>query len=118
MIHQRVIFSIKYLGIQDVIKAYYRLRQLTDPIFPILQVPQLLICGFGSIDDPEGHFVFEETLAILENEDYEIYERDILVVRIPPSDQLLNALLRSSKICLQLSVREGKSLLLNIKDLK
>ena len=91
-----------------MILAYYRLRQLTDPIFPISQVPQLLICGFGSIDDPEGHYVFEETLALLENEDLQSYDRDILVVRIPPSDQLLNALLRSTKVCLQLSTKEGK----------
>lgn len=95
------------LGIKDVILAYYRLRQLTDPIFPFAQVPQLLICGFGSIDDPEGHYVFEETLSLLENEDLQNYDRDIIAVRIPPSDQLLNALLRSSTICLQLSTKEG-----------
>lgn len=100
------------LGINDVILAYYRLRQLTDPIFPYIQVPQLLICGFGSIDDPEGHYVFEETLSLLENEDCQSYDRDIIAVRIPPSDQLLNALLRSSTICLQLSTKEGKQYVL------
>ncbi len=95
------------IGIHDVILAYYRLRQLTDPIFPYSRVPQLLICGFGSIDDPEGHYIFEETLSLLENEDFQAYDRDIVVVRIPPSDQLLNALLRSTTVCLQLSTREG-----------
>lgn len=98
---------INKVGIHDVILAYYRLRQLTDPIFPYSRVPQLLICGFGSIDDPEGHYIFEETLSLLENEDFQTFDRDIVVVRIPPSDQLLNALLRSTTICLQLSTREG-----------
>lgn len=107
LIPQRVRSQINFIGIHDVILAYYRLRELTDPIFPYSQVPQLLICGFGSIDDPEGHYVFEETLSLLENEDFQTYDRDIVAVRIPPSDQLLNALLRSTTVCLQLSTKEG-----------
>lgn len=90
-----------------MIRAYCRLRKLTDPLFPLSHVPQLLITGFGSIDDPEGTIIYEKTLEFMDEEEFADYERDMVVVPLPPSDQLLNALLRSTKICLQLSIREG-----------
>lgn len=45
-------------------------------------------------------------MKLLESE-YPKIMHDIVVARLPPSDQLLNALLSNAKIALQLSTREG-----------
>ena len=71
------------------------------------QIPQLLLTGFGSIDDPEGHAIYQQTLEFIDSEEFSDIERDIIACRLPPSDRLMNALLQCTRICLQLSMREG-----------
>lgn len=90
-----------------MIKAYCRLREMVDPYLPISRVPQLLLTGFGSIDDPQGQVIYEEVLDYIDEEIIGAHAHDILAVKLPPSDQLMGALLQKTYICLQLSVREG-----------
>jgi len=94
-------------GIPVVIDSFVKLRRRLDLKLPASQCPQLLICGHGAIDDPDASIIYSEVLALLETEDYAPYASDIVVMRIPPSDQILNALMSSAKIVLQLSSREG-----------
>jgi glycosyltransferase involved in cell wall biosynthesis len=91
----------------DVIKSYCQLREMVDAYLPISRVPQLLLTGFGSIDDPEGQVVYEEVLEYIEQDDLAPYAHDILSVKLPPSDQLMGALLQKAYVALQLSIREG-----------
>eukprot|EP00624_Nannochloropsis_granulata_P006562 evm.model.NODE_49373_length_27502_cov_28.034180.1 len=70
-------------------------------------LPQLIICGHGSVDDPDGTWVFEEAHTILDQEDFRDLLSHVTIVRIPPCDQILNVVLRGALCALQLSHREG-----------
>ncbi|KAJ2159511.1 hypothetical protein GGF46_002967 [Coemansia sp. RSA 552] len=95
-------------GIPDVIEAYRNFRQqLASKGIEEDQQPQLVICGHGSIDDPDGTVVYEQVIDMLAKAEYRAYASDICVARLPASDQLLCAILRSSFCALQLSHREG-----------
>ena len=73
---------------------------------PLSSKPQLIVCGHGSVDDPDGAIVYDETMSLIENE-FSYLSDDIVVIRIGPSDQILNAIISLSKVVLQLSLREG-----------
>jgi len=93
-------------GIPNVIDSYARFRKLyrtTDEN----DIPQLLICGHGAVDDPDASIIYDQVLQLIYSDQYKEYASDIVVMRLPPSDQLLNALMANSKIALQLSTREG-----------
>ena len=95
-------------GIQDVIESYRKLRKKLDAAkIPKKNIPQLVIAGHGSVDDPEGDFIFTSTLNLLEMDTYKDISPDIKVAKVPHSDQILNALLSESLIVLQLSHKEG-----------
>lgn len=92
-------------GIPDVIEAY---RQLIDKLMSTnILIPQLVICGHGSIDDPDGKPVYSLIMELLHSDKYKHLAADIKVARLPASDQILNALLREAKTALQLSHKEG-----------
>ncbi|KAI9775361.1 MAG: hypothetical protein M1839_001277 [Geoglossum umbratile] len=93
-------------GIPDAIKAYAKFRRELLKGWPTEKTPQLLICGHGSIDDPDATQIYDSTLTLLETT-YPDLVPDIILMRLPPSDQLLNTLLTTSHIALQLSTREG-----------
>lgn len=95
-------------GIQDVIESYRRLRKKLDAVgFPKKKVPQLVIAGHGSVDDPEGDLIYSSTVNLLEMDTYKDIASDIKVAKVPDSDQTLNALLSESAIAVQLSHKEG-----------
>ncbi|KAG1176211.1 hypothetical protein G6F70_006073 [Rhizopus microsporus] len=94
-------------GIPDVLEAYRLLRAKMDGNFEDAQTPQLVICGHGSIDDPDGTVIFEQVQEILNSEPFTGIASDIIAVRLPASDQLLNMILRGAYVALQLSHREG-----------
>ncbi|KAG0134994.1 trehalose phosphorylase [Tuber indicum] len=94
-------------GIPEVIESY---RKLCDRIIsdaPDRIPPQLLICGHGAIDDPDAELVFAETTKLLKEPKFAAIAKDVVVARIGPSDQMLNAMITTAKIVLQLSLREG-----------
>lgn len=95
-------------GIPDVISAYRTFREMLEKNrYFKKDIPQLVLAGHGSIDDPEGVPIFIEILNSLEKEINKKYALDIKVARLPHSDQLLNAVLSESLFALQLSYREG-----------
>ncbi|KAJ3144866.1 hypothetical protein HDU86_001339 [Geranomyces michiganensis] len=95
-------------GIPDVLRAYRALRRrLEAENVPTSDTPQLIIAGHGSIDDPDGNVVFEQVLGTLAKAEFEDIADDIVPACLPPSDQLLNCLLRGALVAVQLSTREG-----------
>ncbi|KAI9714869.1 MAG: hypothetical protein M1820_000158 [Bogoriella megaspora] len=93
-------------GIPDVLAAYATFRRKYCQQLPRDQTPQLVIAGHGSIDDPDGTRVLDETLGMLRNE-YKDVADDVIALRLGPTDQLLNTLMSNAKVALQLSTREG-----------
>jgi glycosyltransferase involved in cell wall biosynthesis len=59
------------------------------------------------VDDPDGTAIYNETMKTICGDAYANVRCDICVVRAPPEDRILNALLRGAKVALQLSHREG-----------
>jgi glycosyltransferase involved in cell wall biosynthesis len=98
-------------GIPHLIASYVKFRQTMDAQpkgrFGPEETPQLLICGHGAVDDPDATIIYDQVMGILENTEAKTYAHDIIVMRLPPSDQLLNALMSNARIALQLSSREG-----------
>jgi len=97
-------------GIPNVIDSYSRFRKLLKESGKVAsedEMPQLLLCGHGAVDDPDASIIYDQVINLIASEDYRQYSKDIVVMRLPPSDQLLNALMANAKIALQLSLREG-----------
>ncbi|EIM90300.1 trehalose synthase [Stereum hirsutum FP-91666 SS1] len=96
-------------GIPNVIDSYAKLRGLLEKAGDIKEedMPQLLVCGHGAVDDPDASIIYDQILELVASDKYKRYSKDIVIMRIPPSDQLLNALMANAKIALQLSTREG-----------
>ena len=94
-------------GIPDAIKSYaaFRTKHLTSCKAPE-EAPQLIICGHSSVDDPDASRVYHETIELI-NSHYSHLKEDIVLVRIGPSDQMLNAIMSCASVVLQLSTREG-----------
>ncbi|KAJ7273572.1 glycosyltransferase family 4 protein [Mycena haematopus] len=97
-------------GIPNVIDSYARFRRLLRSSQSDLgedEHPQLLICGHGAVDDPDASIIYDQVMGLIHSEPYQEFAKDIVVMRLPPSDQLLNALMANARIALQLSTREG-----------
>lgn len=54
--------------------------------------PQLLICGHGAVDDPDASIIYDQVIQLIASEPYGIYQKDIVVMRLPPSDQRMSLL--------------------------
>ncbi|KAI0702342.1 trehalose phosphorylase [Cytidiella melzeri] len=93
-------------GIPNVLDSYAKFRVLLKGKVSPEEIPQLLICGHGAVDDPDASIIYDQ-VAHLVNETYKEYAKDIVYMRCPPSDQLLNVLMANAKFALQLSTREG-----------
>jgi glycosyltransferase involved in cell wall biosynthesis len=77
-------------GIPNVIDSYYRLRELLHKDSSELteeEHPQLLLCGHGAVDDPDASIIYDQVMQILASEPYVKYAKDVVVMRLPPSDQ-------------------------------
>lgn len=70
------------------------------------QLPQLVVLGNGSIDDPDGIPLLEEMMR-LRREVYDTIKDDIKVARVPHNDRAINALLKGATLALQPSTKEG-----------
>lgn len=80
-----------------MIQAYALFRQLVDVDTPVSQVPQLVIAGHGSVDDPDGSVVFEQVLGILQQEEFANVAHDIIITRLNFIDQLILEFHRQTK---------------------
>ncbi|KAG0130324.1 clock-controlled-9 protein [Tuber indicum] len=94
-------------GIPDVIESYSKLWDRIIRDATKMLPPQLLICGHGAIDDPDAEIVFVEVTKLLKQSRYAAMMKDVVAVRIGPSDQMLNVMVTKVKIVLQLSLSEG-----------
>lgn len=92
-------------GIPDVIESYRHLREMLEG--KDVPVPQLIITGQGSVDDPEGLPILKETISMLKIYKYKEIQGDIKIARTPAIDQIQNTLMRNASIYLQLSHKEG-----------
>jgi hypothetical protein len=93
-------------GIPDVLAAYAHFRREYIPDWEIKKTPQLVIAGHGAIDDPDAAPIYKQTMDAIK-ELYADLEKDIIVMRVGPTDQILNALMTRAHVVLQLSTREG-----------
>ncbi|EEQ90501.1 hypothetical protein RJZ56_006009 [Blastomyces dermatitidis] len=94
-------------GIFDLLDAYEKFRILFGENRPKEEKPpKLLICGHGSVDDPDGVVIYDAVIEHIDNNLAHL-KSSICVMHIPPSDQILNALLSKARVALQLSTREG-----------
>ncbi|KAF2715172.1 glycosyltransferase family 4 protein [Pleomassaria siparia CBS 279.74] len=93
-------------GIPHVLSSYAQLRRKYMKDFGVKDIPQLVIAGHGAIDDPDATTIYNETAKLLRDVYPDVIE-DVIVVRVGPSDQVLNALMSSAHVALQLSTREG-----------
>ena len=77
-------------GIPTVVESYCKFRRLLENagVTEMENIPQLLLCGHGTVDDPDASLIYDEILELLQDDDYYDYVRDITVMRLPPCDQL------------------------------
>jgi hypothetical protein len=88
-------------GIHDVITSYGLMRaRLVKEGKP---VPQLVLAGFGSVDDIEGNEIYKDTRDFLQQPENRGFAHDVKVVRLDSEDQLMNFVRKESKVALQLS---------------
>ncbi|KKK18881.1 putative trehalose synthase (Ccg-9) [Aspergillus rambellii] len=93
-------------GIPDVVESYEKFYLLMKEAHPNKNPPKLLICGHGSVDDPDGAIIYNAVVTYIESSIPQIAEQ-ISIVRLGPSDQVLNAIMSKARVALQLSTREG-----------
>jgi len=88
-----------------VIDSYAEFRRRCEKA-GVTDVPQLVVCGNGSIDDPDASLIYDQTMGQLETY-YPDLLKDVSVMRLEPNDQLINTMLANAHVVLQLSTREG-----------
>lgn len=95
-------------GVRHVLASYAEFRRNSQYCQgkEVEETPQLVLCGHGSVDDPDSVWVLNETLDLLDTT-YADIKDSVVVLRLGPSDQLLNAVLSNARVALQLSIREG-----------
>lgn len=95
-------------GIPYVLASYARLRRDAEYMGKWAEdrCPQLVIAGHGAIDDPDATTIYQQTMNAIDTQ-YPEFKNDIVVIRVGPTDQILNVLMANAKVALQLSTREG-----------
>jgi alpha,alpha-trehalose phosphorylase (configuration-retaining) len=68
-------------------------------------MPQLVVLGNGSIDDPDGLPELQRMMDIRAG--YGDIKDDIKIARVPHNDRAINALLKGAQLALQPSTKEG-----------
>lgn len=63
--------------------------------------------GNSSVDDPDGKMILEQIHSQLAQADYEESRDDVITVKMPPVDQLLNTIMRCAWLACQVSTKEG-----------
>ncbi|KAI1382871.1 glycosyltransferase family 4 protein [Hypoxylon trugodes] len=92
-------------GIPTVIDSYGEFRKRAAEL-GLEDIPQLVVAGNSSIDDPDGNIIYDIVMEQIEIH-YPDLAGDISVMRLQANDQLLNTLIAKAHVVLQLSTREG-----------
>lgn len=75
-------------GIPSVVDSYARMRDiLKEKGIDDEAAPQLLICGHGAVDDPDASIIYDQISQLVATDRYKRYQEDIVLMRLPPSDQ-------------------------------
>ncbi|KAJ5496566.1 hypothetical protein N7463_008553 [Penicillium fimorum] len=93
-------------GIPEVVESYVKFYERFMVALPDKKPPKLLICGHGSVDDPDGTPIHDAVVSHVREKLPHLVDY-ICVIRLGPSDQVLNVLLSKAKVLLQLSTHEG-----------
>ncbi|KAJ6138497.1 Trehalose synthase (Ccg-9) [Penicillium samsonianum] len=93
-------------GIVDVLISYEKFYNKLVAEAPHMVPPKLVICGHGSVDDPDGGHIYDEVIDYLDTKVPDIRHL-ICALRVRPCDQVLNAILSKATVALQLSTSEG-----------
>jgi hypothetical protein len=93
-------------GIPDVLASYARLRRRHIGYLNPKNTPQLVIAGHGAVDDPGASRIFAQAIEFPETRSSDV-RSDIVVMRLGPTDQMLNTLMSNVKVALRLSTHEG-----------
>lgn len=94
-------------GFPDVIEAFRLFREKLSAEMPDKEVPQLVIAGHRSVDDPDGDLIQTLIEKTLHKPTYDSIRDDVRCIKLPHIDQLFNTILRKSYLAYQLSYREG-----------
>ncbi|KAK0837023.1 hypothetical protein LTS02_018037, partial [Friedmanniomyces endolithicus] len=70
------------------------------------QTPQLVLCSPSSANDPDQAEVLDRALAVLRDE-HPTLKDSVIILRLPPCDQMVNALLSCARVALQLATGGG-----------
>lgn len=94
-------------GMPQGMESYARARQkMLDQGVSEEDLPQFVLLGNGSVDDPSGPIMLDEMMRLRSGQ-YADIQDDLKVVRVPHNDVAINALLKGAKIALQPSTKEG-----------
>lgn len=94
-------------GMPEAVKAYVRAREMmVQQGLSEEQIPQLVILGNGSIDDPDGHAELSKMMAQRWGLDQSVRD-DVKVIRVPHNDKAINTLMMEADFGLQSSLYEG-----------
>ncbi|KWU42314.1 UDP-Glycosyltransferase/glycogen phosphorylase [Rhodotorula sp. JG-1b] len=94
-------------GIPDLVEGYRLFREELAKSNSPGPAPQLIMTGHSSVDDPDGTMVLHQLQEQISDEKFAKIRDDIFGIRAPPSDRLLNAMLRGADVVCQVSTREG-----------
>ena len=94
-------------GMDKGIEAYVQMREklLADGV-PKENIPQFLLIGNGSVDDPDGPTMLEKIMTQRSHLDADAQE-DLKVARVPHNDMAINAVIGGAIAALQPSIKEG-----------
>jgi glycosyltransferase involved in cell wall biosynthesis len=94
-------------GMPQGMDAYARARQrMIDQGVSEADLPQFVLLGNGSADDPSGPVMLNEMMRLRSEQPADIQD-DLKIVRVPHNDVAINTLLKGAKIALQPSTKEG-----------
>jgi len=76
-------------GIPNVIDSYAKFREQLKTRGKVDddETPQLLLCGHGAVDDPDASIIYDQVIKLINSAEYRHILKDIVVMRLPPSDQ-------------------------------
>lgn len=79
-------------GLPNAVDSYCKFRMMLDKRridnkSDSNATPQLLLCGHGAVDDPDASIIYDQIMSLLRDDAYRPFSQDIIVMRLPPSDQ-------------------------------
>lgn len=94
-------------GMPEGMESYAKARKkILDAGVSEADLPQLVVLGNGSVDDPDGMPLLSQMMD-LRREKYAEIKDDLKIARVPHNDRAINALLKGARIALQPSTKEG-----------